>query len=219
MAEQLQPFEALEVDLYSPEIEEFLRESGQLYRRRIEPLLSVRFPESPEQIDTIIDGAVETSTLALPGKHMAITGKKGEEYVVATSQIGALYDLVPRERLMIGLPNPYGQSIKILAPWSTPDKPQYQEGTESAILAFNLDESGDLTSDRYIIGDPELLNANYETVDVESETKKKQEAALKLLRIWHGFTGHPGKDVHWDNPEGAATCRCGCSFTRADLYF
>lgn len=161
-----------EVDLRSPEVLEMLKERGELMRRRIEPIKGVREPESEEQVDTIVNGIVESSKVARPGEDKIITGSKGEEFVLSNEKYTDLYTtdengtVTPRERRVMAMQNPYGEPIRIEAPWSTPEDPQTQDGTAEAILTFGLDEAGHLTADRYIIGDHEMLLNNYEPVVV-----------------------------------------------------
>ncbi len=74
--------------------------------------------------------------------------------------------VTPRERRVLAMQNPYGTPVRIEAPWSTPENPQTQDGTPEAMLTFGLDDAGELTDDRYIIGDREMLLANYEPVQL-----------------------------------------------------
>lgn len=160
-----------DVDLHSPEVVELLKKRGELFRRKIETIQGVREPETAEQVDTIVNGIVEASQIAEPGKHRIITGSRGEQYVFTNEKYDSLYtvsedgSVIPRERRVLALQNPFGRPIRIEAPWSTPDNPQTQDGTTEAMIAFGLDDLGELTDDRYLIGDREMLLANYEPVD------------------------------------------------------
>jgi len=159
-----------EVDLHSPEVLETLKENGELFRRKIEPIKGVREPDALEQVDTIVNGIVESSKTAKPGEDKIITGSRGEEFVLSNKNFDNLYttddsgSITPRERLVMAMKNPYGEAIRIEAPWSTPEEPQFQDGTSEAMITFSLDYAGELTNDRYIIGDREMLLANYEPV-------------------------------------------------------
>jgi hypothetical protein len=195
-----------EIDLFSPEIVAILKEQGALYKRKLEPIRGVRDPEQIEHVVTMVERKVETISIAEPGSHKIIMGAYGEEYVLTTDRFNELYDVVPRERQILALKNPYERPIKIQAPWSTPEKPAYQEGGPEAFMAFALDDKGNLTDDRYIIGGLDPLNANYEPLDFSKPVPGR--AAVRLLKALHMF-GHPRSDMVWDESGEKATCRCG----------
>jgi hypothetical protein len=203
----------IEVDLFSEDILKAVELTGKLYRRKVLPIREVHFPTEPKQVDTIIDGVLETSVVAVPGQHMVITGAKGENYRVETSAIGEIYDIVPRDLLLIAVPNPYGQPIKIRAPWSKPGEDYYQDGAESCVLAFKLDEEGNLTDDRYIIQDSDLLDSNYDPVDIKHETEKIQHKLTKLDRILHKLGYHASEYLVSDTTTHTVTCQaCGTTY-------
>jgi len=157
-----------EVDLRADEVVALLAEKGELFRRKIEPIRGVRDPETDEEVQTIVNGIVESTQTAKPGEHKIITGSKGEEFVFTVGKYADLYvddsqgNVTPRERRILAMQNPYGTNVRIEAPWSTPEDPQFQDGTAEAMFTFGLDEAGELTSDRYLIGDREMLLNNYE---------------------------------------------------------
>ena len=160
-----------DIDLHDPELVKTLTEQGELFRRKIEPIKGVREPVQEEVVETIVNGIVESTQVAKPGESMIITGARGEEFVFTKSKYESLYivsedgNVTPRERFVLAMKNPFGAPIRIEAPWSTPDNPQYQDGTTEAMLTFGLDDLGELTEDRYIIGDRDLLLANYEPAE------------------------------------------------------
>jgi hypothetical protein len=166
-----------EIDLHSPEVIEMLKEHGELFRRKIEAIKGVREPDMAEQVDTVVNGIVESSQVAEPGKHKIITGSRGEQFVFTNEKYDSLYsvdeqgNVTPRERRVLAMQNPYGGPVRIEAPWSTPENPQTQDGTEEAMLTFGLDDTGELTDDRYLIGDREMLLNNYEPVVVAQSPK------------------------------------------------
>jgi hypothetical protein len=156
------------IDLHSPEILEQLTAKGELFRRKIEPVRGVREPSEEETIETVVNGIVESTQVAKPGEHKIITGSRGEEFVFSNAKYNSLYTLdeadnvIPRERFIVAMQNPYKESIRTEAPWSTPEDPKFTDGTSEAMLAFSLNDKGELTDDRYIIGDREMLLANYD---------------------------------------------------------
>ena len=165
-----------EIDLFDTEVTTLLHQNGELFRRKIQSIAGVREPVTEEIIETIVNGILESKNTAHPGVDKIITGSRGEEFVLSKEKFDSLYStdedgtVTPRERLVLAMKNPYSRPIRIEAPWSTPDNYQTQDGTSEAMLTFGLDEAGELTSDRYIIGDLEMLLANYEPV-ITSEEK------------------------------------------------
>jgi hypothetical protein len=158
------------VDLFSAEMEEKLKTEGKIYRRKIEPIRGAEQVTKLQTVETRLpDGTVESSVEAKEGEWI-ITGAKGEKFVFSQKKFDGLYDsdgkggFVPKDRKVIAIPNPYGGAVKISAPWGTPEKPAYQDGSEKCFLVVSLDESTNFTNDRYIIGDEELLLSNYEPV-------------------------------------------------------
>ena len=156
------------VDLFSSEMETRIKTEGQIYQRKIETIRGAEQVVEPQTVETHLpDGTLESSVEAKPGEWI-ITGAKGERFVFSAKKFDGLYEsdekggYIPRERKVIALKNPFGEAIKISAPWGTTDNPAYQEGSEKCYLVVSLDESGAFTSDRYIIGDEELLLSNYD---------------------------------------------------------
>lgn len=158
------------IDLFKTEILMLLKNEGELFRRRTEPIISMREPATLERVYTIVNGNIESSNIARPGEDIIITGSRGEEFVFTNKKFLDMYiedndgNIVPRERLVLAVQNPYGVPIRIEAPWSTPKNIQTQDGTEDAMLVFALDSDGQLNDDRYIIGDKSMLLANYEPI-------------------------------------------------------
>ena len=159
------------VDLHNPEMEEKIKNEGQIYQRKIEPIRGAEQVTEVQVVETHLpDGTLESSVEAKPGEWI-ITGAKGERFVFSAKKFDGLYEsdasggYIPRERKVVALKNPFGEAVKIFAPWGTPENPAYQEGSEKCYLVVSLDESGAFTSDRYIIGDEELLLSNYIPVD------------------------------------------------------
>jgi len=149
------------------------RVSGRLYKRKIEPIKHAQKLEAEELVETRLpDGTQESSKLGKPGD-WKITGSKGEQFVFSQAKFDSLYEAdgqggyVARERKILALKNPFNKPIRILAPWSTHEEPATQDGSENCMLVVSLDENGELTSDRYIIGDEEMLLSNYEPVEIE----------------------------------------------------
>jgi hypothetical protein len=164
------------IDLFSEELERDLK-SGRVYARKIEPIKRAeKVVEKVSLQTTLPDGTIEDEEEAEPGDWI-ITGGAGERFVETDEKFHDLYgpdgkgSYLPRGRRIIAIPNPFGQSIRISAPWGTPAKPAYQDGGNKAMLVAALAGDGSMTSDRYIIGSEALLLDNYVPVE---ELKKKQ---------------------------------------------
>jgi hypothetical protein len=156
------------VEMFSDEVETKLKNDGLVYRRKIKPIVNAEEVTQTINVYTILpDGTKESSVEAKPTDWI-ITGPKGERFVFTKTKFDELYikdDLdgyIPRERKIIALKNPFNTNIRISAPWGTSEKPAYQDGSEKCFLIVGLDENGNKTKDRYLIGDEELLIANYE---------------------------------------------------------
>ena len=163
------------IDLFSVELEDQLR-MGQKYKRKIEPIKGAEQVAKDCSVQTILpDGTIESEQDARLGDWI-ITGSKDERFVFTDKKFHSLYETdgeknwIPRERKIVAIHNPLGRSIRISAPWGTPEKPAYQDGSNQAMLVAELSADGNMTMDRYIIGDEEMLLNNY--VPVENFEKK-----------------------------------------------
>lgn len=158
------------VDTFGAELVDKWKSEGKLYRRKIEPIVDAEKVTEAKVVETKLpDGTVESSQKAKAGDWI-ITGSKGEKFVFTQAKVDSLYTVgedgkfMPRERKILALKNPSGKPIKINAPWGTPEKPDYQSGTEDCMLVVSLDDNGEMTNDRYIIGNEEMLLNNYEPI-------------------------------------------------------
>ena len=158
------------IDLFSAGMEAKLRE-GKVYRRKIEPIRGAKQVTEPTPVETRLpDGTLESTQDANAGDWI-ITGSKGEQFVFTDKKFQGLYESdgkggwLPRERKIVAIPNPVGLPVRISAPWGTPEKPAYQDGSDKAMLVAELSPDGTLTKDRYIIGDQEMLFNNYNPAD------------------------------------------------------
>lgn len=159
------------VDLFSHEIEEKLKAEGKIYRRKIEPIRAAEQVQEAQPVETKMpNGTIESTQDAKPGDWI-ITGSKGERFVFTDEKFHKLYEpdkqggWIPKERKIIAMQNPFGERIRISAPWGSPENPAFQDGSENAVLAVEIGSDGTLTKDRYIIGDEEMLLNNYESVE------------------------------------------------------
>jgi len=155
------------VDLHSHDFEEKLKREGSVYVRKIEPIVGALQVHEPVTVETLLpDGTLESTQEAREGDWV-ITGSKGEKFVFTDKKFQDLYrqgdkgSWVPKERKIIAIQNFFGESVRIVAPWGTKEKPAYQDGSEKCMLVIGLDSAGNFTSDRYIIGDEEMLLNNY----------------------------------------------------------
>ena len=158
------------VDLCSSEMEINIKNNGQIYQRKIEPIHGAKQVTEAQIVETRLpDGTLESSVDAKPGAWI-ITGAKGEKFVFSAKKFDSLYQpdhrggYIPRERRVAALKNPFSEAVKISAPWGTLENPAYQEGGEQCYFVISLDEAGGFTNDRYIIGDRELLFSNYDPI-------------------------------------------------------
>jgi hypothetical protein len=168
---QGQEKEPKSINLFDADFEKKIKSEGQIYKRKVEPIKGARQCAKPETIATKLpDGTLESTQEAKPGDWI-ITGSKGEEFVFFDKKFNGLYvpneqgGFVPRERRIIAIKNPYDEGVRISAPWGTTEKPAYQDGSPSAMFVAELDQDGNMTNDRYIIGDEEMLLNNYIPVE------------------------------------------------------
>ncbi|MDQ5928639.1 MAG: hypothetical protein QG594_413 [Bacteroidota bacterium] len=155
------------VDLFDPEIVRRIREEGFIYLRKIEPIVGAQQVIENQMVKTQLpDETIEAITEAESGDWV-ITGSKGEKFVLTNEKFEDRYDektkgvYIPKEQKIIALRNPFNEPIKIIAPWSTFEKQEYEYGSEKAIMVISLDEHNQYTNDRYLIGDEEMLLSNY----------------------------------------------------------
>lgn len=169
------------IDLFSQELENKLKTEGKIYRRKKEPIQGARQVTEATVVETRLpDGTIESTRDAKPGDWV-ITGSKGERFVLTDKKFHSLYESddngawIPREWRIIAIPNPFGESVRISAPWGTPEKPAYQDGSEKAMFVAKLSSDGTMTENRYIIGDYEMLLNNYDSAEnnVGLDVRKK----------------------------------------------
>ncbi|MFZ2048767.1 MAG: hypothetical protein WAV25_00470 [Minisyncoccia bacterium] len=160
------------VDLFSNEMEtKFFSTEGKTYIRKIEPIKGARQVVEPTTVETRLpDGTLESTQEAKVGDWI-ITGSKGEEFVFTNSKFDNLYvadgkgGYIPRERKIIAIQNPFGNTVRISAPWGTAEKPAFQDGGEKCMFVVEITSGGEMTKDRYIIGDEEMLLNNYNPIN------------------------------------------------------
>lgn len=152
-----------EIDLFSKELETRFKDEGQIYRRKIEPIRGAQQVTEVTKVETRLpDGTLESTQDAKIGDWI-ITGSKGERFVFTDKKFQSLYNpdgagqWIPKERKIVAIPNPFGQPVRITAPWGGT-----QDGSERAMLVAELGPDSNMTKDRYIIGDQEMLLNNYD---------------------------------------------------------
>jgi hypothetical protein len=148
-------------------MENLLMTQGKIYKRKIKPIRGAEQVIRETRVETKLpDGTSESVQDAKTGDWI-ITGSKGERFVFTDKKFKDLYESnpqgewVPRKRTIIALHNPFGENVRISAPWGTPENPAYQDGSSKAMLISEISPDGNLTTDRYIIGDEEMLLNNY----------------------------------------------------------
>lgn len=156
------------VDTHSVETEQAWASGGRIYQRKIEPIRGAEQVQVAQTIKTIVPGGtVESEVAANPGDWI-VTGSKGERFVLTNGKFMGLYtqqadgSWLPQKRQIVAVKNPHSEAISIIAPWSKPEKPEYQHGDANCMLVVGLDKNGSMTDDRYIIGSEEMLLNNYE---------------------------------------------------------
>ncbi len=157
-----------EIDLFSTVMEARLKGEGTAYRRKIKPIRSAIELKEPTVVETRLPNGLVESTVEAQRGDWIITGVQGEQFVLTPDRMDYLYTVgsdgrhTPKERKIVALKNPFRSPVQIIAPWSTPEKVAYQTGSEECYLVAEVDATGALTADRYIIGDETLLLGNYE---------------------------------------------------------
>jgi hypothetical protein len=157
----------LMINLFDSDLVQRIVKEGRVYIRKAQPVLAEQIIEKQKVVTVIPDGGVESIVEANPADWI-ITGSKGERFVVTNDKFKSLYntnaenEYVPRAYKIIALRNPFNKSIRIVAPWSSPEHLSHQYGNEEAILVLTIDECGTITDNRYLIGDQEMLVSNYE---------------------------------------------------------
>lgn len=180
------------IDLFRPGMELKIRKEGQLYRRKIEPIRGAEKITEDQTVETFLsNGVLESVVEAKPGDWI-ITGTGGEKFVFTAKKFTDLYipdnkgGYIPKDRKVMALKNPFGKSIKIVAPWSTNENIAYQEGDEQCFVVVSLDDLGDFTSDRYLIGNEELLCSNYRLDDNQGEINPNKLRKLLDQALQYG---------------------------------
>lgn len=177
MEEELEPQEKDPrfIDLFSAEMEAMIGKSGKVYCRKIEPIHGAEQVVEPTKVETRLpDGTLETTREAAKGDWI-ITGTEGEKFVLTDERLHELYESdgkgswVAKERKIIAMVNPFNEAVRIMAPWGTPEKPAYQDGSDKCILVVGITPEGVLTKDRYIIGDEQMLLNNYAPEEEQRE--------------------------------------------------
>lgn len=141
------------VDLHSnANTENFL--NAAFYRKKA--IVKARKVTVPENLQTRLqNGLLETERI-VPVGEWVVTNPSGEEYAIAEDKFDSRYDYVSEgsyraKGLIRAFPNPTGQDVEILAPWG-----EKQFGKADCLFAAGVDDSGNLTSDRYLIGGTEF---------------------------------------------------------------
>ncbi|KKP31678.1 MAG: hypothetical protein A2312_04200 [Candidatus Staskawiczbacteria bacterium RIFOXYB2_FULL_32_9] len=163
----LESKEPMLIDLFSEELERQFLENGKVYSRKIEPILGAEKVSISQVVETKLpDGTLESTQEAKDGDWI-ITGTKGEKFVFTDKKFQDLYDSdgkgewLPKKRKIIAMSNPFGGFVRISAPWGTQENPAFQDGSDKCMFVVGLDKDGNLTQDRYIIGDEQMLLNNY----------------------------------------------------------
>jgi hypothetical protein len=161
--------EPRKINLFNPEVEETFRNHGEIFRRKIEePLQYVEQVTETKMVETVLkDGTEETGKKANPGDWI-VKGSEGELFVIDKEEFAKEYELqsdgryYSKEKLITAVKNPYNEPIKITAPWSAFDQYILENGAKNCFMIIVLDENGQYTNKRYLIGNESLLLGNYE---------------------------------------------------------
>ena len=151
-----------------------------------------------QQIDTVLkSGLLETNNVAEVGDYI-VTNPDGEQYIVKKENFTKKYTETEKSRLVNGkkqivftpkgkiraFQNNTGKKVKIIAPWG-----EEQYGEENCYFAAPCDESGNIGTDRYIIGKEEFDNT-YKSQRNE-ELKEKYNLSYKISdnNVHYGLKG------------------------------
>jgi hypothetical protein len=122
-------------------------------------IVTARRTEHPEKLATVLaDGTVETERV-VPAGHWIITNPGGEQYAIDDEKFAKKYtqEGTPGTYRAAGeiraIQSPVQGPITITAPWG-----EEQHGNEGCYLAAGVDEDGNPTADRYIIGEQEFAD-------------------------------------------------------------
>jgi len=118
-------------------------------------------------VTTLANGTVETSR-TLESDQYIVTNPGGEEYAIAPEKFASRYeDIGDGNYRAIGkakiIPNDTGGDVDIMAPWG-----ELQHGKSDCVFASGVDEDGNPTTDRYIIGGEEFLET-YELFNAKDQ--------------------------------------------------
>lgn len=122
-------------------------------------VVTARRAERPEPLATVLaDGTVETERI-VPAGEWIITNPGGEQYAIEDEKFGKKYtpdgpDGTYRAAGEIrAFQSPFPGPITIIAPWG-----EEQHGNAGRYLAAGIDDNGEPTEDRSIIGEQEFAD-------------------------------------------------------------
>jgi hypothetical protein len=121
-------------------------------------VVDARRTRRAEKLATVLaDGTVETERL-VPAGHWIVTNPGGEEYALDAETFAKKYTPEDDGRFRAtgrirAFQSPVAGPITIMAPWG-----EEQYGNEGCYLAAGVDEDGNPTKDRYIIGEQEFAD-------------------------------------------------------------
>lgn len=141
------------VNLFTETMDEAFAKAPR-YRKSV--IVEARKTLKEEKLDTILASGVHETSRIVPVGHWIITNPGGEEYAVTEEKFLSRYEQMEDGRwrakgVIRALRNPTGEDVEIMAPWG---EPQY--GDKLCLFATSLDEEGEITNDRYIIGGAEF---------------------------------------------------------------
>lgn len=221
------------IDLFSPELEEIFKTKGELFSRKTEPLFRVEQVTSQQVVETLlIDGTLETKVVAKPGDWI-ITGLQDEKFVVSAQKFQEQYiekdgRYYTREKHIVVVKNPYNTPIQIRAPWSTEAVPVIEKGNEECFLTVVIDENGQYSNDRYLIGNEELLFSNYEferksldelLTDAEKALQRKGASELRVTENAFAVLLDWQKAAEREAERTKKSSYIDVILTRAELFF
>jgi hypothetical protein len=173
----------LEVDLFSIDFENKIRNEGKLYRKSIDKIQGKEVVEEAGfrivGSDPIDGKFVEGKSVAVnPGDVVLEVGRKLKRKVYTPEEYEKAYDEngSPIEYHVWAMENPFDQKIIAKIGENPEDS---QEGNEQCFIALSVNEDGDFTQSGDIFQDEKVFLKEYELVKTELE--KKQESFLYAI--------------------------------------
>lgn len=125
-----------------------------VYRKNV--VITAEQVEESQNLETVLANGLVETTRVVPAGEWIITNPGGEQYAIGDEKFKSRYekdgDKYRAKGLIKAIKNFTNGDVEIIAPWG-----EKQYGDKKCYFAVALDENGNLTKDRYIIGNDEFL--------------------------------------------------------------